>query len=109
MTASVWIVPAFADSVRSWRALLTSPFAERRSVTVLDLPGVGIPRTDTAPTDIDAMAAHIATSIVAGATDRMSVVIGHSLGSTIAVRARGRPPGVVAGPSLHRREPHRRR
>lgn len=94
--ATILVVPGFGDSSRSWRTLLGSPLADHHHVELVDLPGIGIPSTGAAPT-IEAHAAHLARLVVAGGAGRPAFLVGHSLGSAIAVEAIRSLEGAVAG------------
>ncbi|TCO62770.1 alpha/beta fold hydrolase [Actinocrispum wychmicini] len=77
-------VPAFADNGTSWRALFEALVGEGFEVFVVDLPGFGMSAPDRDRASIAGAADLVAQ--VAQRWDEVSLV-GHSLGSVIAVEA----------------------
>jgi pimeloyl-ACP methyl ester carboxylesterase len=89
-TPAVLVVPGFGDGSGSWEHLL-----QRRSgVAVVDLPGVG-GGAPLASVTLAAMVEHLCDRIVQEVGP--VVLIGHSLGSAIAVGAAAELPSVVVG------------
>jgi pimeloyl-ACP methyl ester carboxylesterase len=78
-------LPAFADTVRSWHPLV-SALSDRCEVVVVELPGLSRPgRLPGRPTVTDI--ANLTAGIVRRVWATPVTVVGHSLGSAVAVRA----------------------
>jgi pimeloyl-ACP methyl ester carboxylesterase len=79
-------VPAFADSAVSWQPLLRVLADRRHHVAVVDLPGFGAASATASPATIPGYADLIAR-YVANEFSEPATLVGHSLGSVIAVLA----------------------
>jgi len=84
-------LPGFTDSVASWRPLV-DVLARRLGTAVIELPGLShpIPRPDSS--SLDQFADRIAR-VVGHRWSAPVVLVGHSLGSVLAVRAAHRLAG----------------
>ena len=79
-------VPAFADAVESWQSLVTALSLHRHEVAVIELPGFGVAPPPAHPLEI-ASAADRVVDAVRRCWGQPVTLVGHSLGSVIAVRA----------------------
>lgn len=86
----VLLIPGFGDGSVSWKGLVSG----RYSVAVVDLPGVG-GGARLASISLTAMVEHLCDRIVQEVGP--AVLIGHSLGSAIAVGAAAELPSQVVG------------
>jgi pimeloyl-ACP methyl ester carboxylesterase len=78
-------VPGFADDARTWRPLVEALSDEMVAMTVVDLPGFGAPPVRPPPS-IAGFGEHVADLAVRHHAQPI-VLVGHSLGSAIAVEA----------------------
>ena len=91
---AVLLVPGFGDGSVSWRRLLQHRTANYRGVTVVDLPGVG-GGEPLANVSLAAMVDHLRGRIAQEGGP--VILVGHSLGSAIAVRTAAELPSPVVG------------
>jgi len=83
--APIVCLPAFADSCRSWRPLV-SALSDRCEVVVVELPALGRPgRLPVGPTVTEI--ANLIAGILRQVWATPVTLVGHSLGSAVAVRA----------------------
>jgi len=79
-------VPAWADTVESWQPLVAALSSYGHEVSVIELPGFGMAPPPALPVDI-ASAADRVVSVVRQCWGQPVFLVGHSLGSIVAVRA----------------------
>lgn len=85
-TADLWFLHGFGESGLCYREAFDSPLSERYRLFVPDLPGFGASPPRESAQSLDGQA-----YVLAGLVDRLSsqrpvILIGHSMGSLIAVR-----------------------
>lgn len=78
-------LPGFTDTVRSWQPLIDS-LGDRVEIAFIELPGLGHPAPGRSPATIDGLATLTAQVIQRSWTTPITM-LGHSLGSALAVRA----------------------
>ena len=86
-TADIWFVHGFGESGLSFQEAFSSPLASTNNLYVPDLPGSGVtpPRPDVR--SIPSAASVVASLATELSSDRPVVLVGHSMGSLIAVEA----------------------
>lgn len=84
-TPAVVGLPGFTDSAVSWQPLVDA-LATQLEIAVIELPGLGHPVPDPTPGNLDQLAERVAR-VVDHRWNTPVVLVGHSLGSVLAVRA----------------------
>lgn len=86
----LWLVHALGDSSAAFCAAFAQPLAATFRILAPDLPGHGAMPAQAAALTVDAAAAHLAARIEEISRGRQTALVGHSMGSILAVRAAGR-------------------
>ena len=84
--ADIWCIPSAINSGRSYIPLLDALQGTRFAVHTIDFPGYGASPAHPKVTSIDALVAIAYDCIHRLSGDRPLVLVGHSLGSAVAVR-----------------------
>jgi pimeloyl-ACP methyl ester carboxylesterase len=84
--AEIWCIPSAVNSGRSYVPLLDELRETRFAVRAIDFPGYGASPAQAGITSIDALADVALACIRRSRSDRPIVLVGHSLGSAVAVR-----------------------
>jgi pimeloyl-ACP methyl ester carboxylesterase len=86
-TSDVWLVHGFGESGLSFREAFSSPLAAAHNLYAPDLPGAGISPPDPAVRSIGTAADVLVSLVGALSGARPVVLVGHSVGSLIAIEA----------------------